>query len=352
MSISCPMEDSRSSLVLVPIQRERLTSQKRIDANRRNALRSTGPKSLQGKARVARNAVKHGLCATHVCLPEECKATFETHQREIEEELHPRTTFQRILCSQIVNLSWQLRKLPEAQAKLFSLERVKAMRDDHEDPGTDEEPTIPPCEVLARRFSDEPASNAFVLLERYERGMSNRLTRLLNQYERLKKVRPHMTWSDEQIAESHESIKASRQRQREQDAAEWKRKQQEEKQDREMREAMDRRAEHQKREREEWERWEREREQTQSKPTENACGASETQKVDVSDDAPVTKQSQRDDAPLSPSPGTPGEGGGEGSAISNLRSQISNLRSQISDLRSQITDPGVPGEGARRRLRR
>ena len=282
MSISCPMEDSRSSLVLVPVQRERLTSQKRIDANRRNALRSTGPKTEAGKARVSRNAVKHELCAAHVCLPEECKATFETHQREIEEELHPRTTFQRILCTQIVNLSWQLRKLPEAQAKLFSLERAKAMTDG-EDPGTDEEPAIPPCEVLARRFSDEPASNGFLLMERYERGMQNRLNRLLNQYERLKKVRPHMTWSYEQIAESRESIRAMKQRKAEQEA-------------REFNEAMDRRAEHQRKEREEWEQWERERvaNQTQSKPSENTCGASETKKVDISDEAPLTKQTQCD----------------------------------------------------------
>jgi len=304
MSISCPMEDSRSSLVLVPVRRERLkkmTSQRRIEANRRNAQRSTGPKTAVGKARVARNAVKHELCAARVCLPEECKATFNLHAAEIEEELEPRTIFQRILCTQIINLSWQMHKLPEAQAKLFGMERRKAMAEG-EDPGTDEEPAIPPCEVLARRFSDEPTRNGFLLFERYERGMQNRLTRLLNQYERLKKVRPHMPNPEAEEAKLAKirkyQIECEDERRREGPYALT------EQQAREVSEAMDRRAEHQKREREQWERekeqekeQERERErlaskQTQSKPTENAAGALEMQKVRENHDAPVTEQSQ------------------------------------------------------------
>ena len=53
----------------IPLQRSilkrpplRLTAQ-RLAANRRNAARSTGPRSVKGKARVARNAIKHGFFA-------------------------------------------------------------------------------------------------------------------------------------------------------------------------------------------------------------------------------------------------------------------------------------------------
>jgi hypothetical protein len=38
-----------------------MTSQRKTEANRRNALRSTGPRTDAGKARSRRNAFKHGL---------------------------------------------------------------------------------------------------------------------------------------------------------------------------------------------------------------------------------------------------------------------------------------------------
>ncbi|MHB2166335.1 hypothetical protein [Alsobacter sp. R-9] len=41
-----------------------MASQKRIEANRRNAQRSTGPRSADGKARSRLNALKHGLSAS------------------------------------------------------------------------------------------------------------------------------------------------------------------------------------------------------------------------------------------------------------------------------------------------
>src|SRR5207302_11160069 len=43
-------------------------SEARIHANRRNALRSTGPKTARGKRTVARNAIKHGFLAREVVI--------------------------------------------------------------------------------------------------------------------------------------------------------------------------------------------------------------------------------------------------------------------------------------------
>jgi hypothetical protein len=48
--------------------RKRPVSERRIQANRRNALRSTGPKTERGKRTVARNAIKYGLLAREVVI--------------------------------------------------------------------------------------------------------------------------------------------------------------------------------------------------------------------------------------------------------------------------------------------
>jgi len=40
-----------------------MTSDRKLEANRRNAARSTGPRSAAGRARSSRNAVRHGLLA-------------------------------------------------------------------------------------------------------------------------------------------------------------------------------------------------------------------------------------------------------------------------------------------------
>ncbi len=44
------------------------SSQKKIEANRRNALRSTGPKTQSGKRAISRNAIKHGLLARQAVI--------------------------------------------------------------------------------------------------------------------------------------------------------------------------------------------------------------------------------------------------------------------------------------------
>jgi hypothetical protein len=199
MSISFSMSEGRSTLEEMREARlrangandraKRATSAARVEANRRNAQRSTGPRSVEGKRRSARNALKHGLCRTLACLPSECEATFMTFVGELELELRPATPLQRIAFNQIASLTWRLQRLPEAQVRIFEQELAKVEPDDRDERREDGTVQLKPSDVLARRFSDDPAANGFALLERYERGLRSQLLRLMKHYDQLQKHR-------------------------------------------------------------------------------------------------------------------------------------------------------------------
>ena len=48
----------------------------KIEANRRNAKRSTGPKTVSGKVASSKNAMRHGLLSREIVLPDESAEDF------------------------------------------------------------------------------------------------------------------------------------------------------------------------------------------------------------------------------------------------------------------------------------
>jgi hypothetical protein len=183
----CSISDARIGRLGPGRRRKKPVSARRLAANRRNAKRSTGPRTARGKRRSSRNALKHGLCAPFERLPTECGATFNTFLEELREEMQPRTAVQVHLFHQIANLMWRLLRLPEAQGKIYSRELQHCGRAGGAD-GKGE--LLSPADVLARRFSDDPTRNGFLLLDRYERGTRSSMLRLMRQFESLKKIRP------------------------------------------------------------------------------------------------------------------------------------------------------------------
>ncbi|WZO98958.1 hypothetical protein EP7_000549 [Isosphaeraceae bacterium EP7] len=69
-------------------------SQKRIDANRRNALRSTGPKTVEGKEKSRRNSLVHGLAGEGVVLPKDETAAACARAEQWMSSLRPTNAFE------------------------------------------------------------------------------------------------------------------------------------------------------------------------------------------------------------------------------------------------------------------
>jgi hypothetical protein len=90
----------------------------RLRANRRNAQKSTGPRTDRGKARSRQNALKHGLTGDGQVQPADEAAERERRMSRWGAELQPRTEFQDWVVSQVVTASLRLdrcRRLETAQ---------------------------------------------------------------------------------------------------------------------------------------------------------------------------------------------------------------------------------------------
>src|SRR4051812_24942319 len=104
-------------------------SAKKALSNRRNALKSTGPKSPDGKAKVALNAVKHGLRAEHLILPGEDPAAFDAMLAAWNADWRPPTDARRVLVEQAVAHAWRLSRCLRAErAHLLERGRAEARR--------------------------------------------------------------------------------------------------------------------------------------------------------------------------------------------------------------------------------
>lgn len=82
-------------------------SDKQLQANRRNALRSSGPRSEAGKAIVSQNAISHGLLARHVVIEGESQTKFDLFHEEMVAELKPVGMLECSLLDKIASSIWR-----------------------------------------------------------------------------------------------------------------------------------------------------------------------------------------------------------------------------------------------------
>lgn len=106
-----------------------MASEKQTSANRRNAVKSTGPITPNGKLKSRRNALRHGLAAATIVPAMEDKQEFEQFEAAIRDDYQPISAVEYELVSRLISLFWRLRRSTLIETSLFQLQgRVAAQQ--------------------------------------------------------------------------------------------------------------------------------------------------------------------------------------------------------------------------------
>jgi hypothetical protein len=99
-----------------------MTSFRQIEANRRNALKSTGPKTENGKQRSRCNALRHGLTAETVISALEDAEDYKAFEMAITADYDAQSAVERELLLRLVSLLWRLRRATTMETGLFEIQ--------------------------------------------------------------------------------------------------------------------------------------------------------------------------------------------------------------------------------------
>jgi hypothetical protein len=90
-----------------------------IEANRRNARHSTGPRTPEGKAASSMNALKSGIDAESSVIPGEDAAALAALTERFYQDCQPQTIIESTLVDNIIRASWRLRRFDRIDAELL-----------------------------------------------------------------------------------------------------------------------------------------------------------------------------------------------------------------------------------------
>ncbi len=172
-----------------------MASKKQIESNRRNAKKSTGPRTPNGKTIASRNSIKHGLYARDIIIDSphlrEDASEYKNLLESLIEELKPTTLFQESLVIKIANCLWRSRRAIIAESsQIFrqldylgpdrykdSLIKILQRDDIHEEPPDPSELEEAKEHAALIGVKSIPNQDFSMNLLRYEMRLDRQLTR-------------------------------------------------------------------------------------------------------------------------------------------------------------------------------
>ena len=148
-----------------------METKKKIQANRQNALKSTGPRTTSGKSIASRNALKHGVLSHDLIILDENRHELDGLACGIRETLCPQGAIEELLTEKIINAIWRSRRLTKAECEIFS-ENIFSFANTH----------------LSQGFQGSNG-DSLQALSRYEAALERSFYRALHELQRLQGMR-------------------------------------------------------------------------------------------------------------------------------------------------------------------
>ncbi len=125
-----------------------MASKRQNAANRRNARRSTGPRTEDGRRASSLNALKHGLRSPLTVIPGENEADFHSLFDAFADEAAPESARDFVAVRKAAACEWRLRRITAIETEMF-IQALKAPA---------EEPTVDNIEAIVERLAAQQAA--------------------------------------------------------------------------------------------------------------------------------------------------------------------------------------------------
>jgi hypothetical protein len=155
-----------------------------VAANRRNAKKSTGPRSADGKKRASLNHVKHGMTAKTVILLHESANDYDEIREALIKDYAPATTQELMLVDQIAAGYWRTIRSRRFETAMFDNQLRTAKRKHGKDTSPNSKDDEG-CAVILQVVDQEDFKNYF----RYDAAISRDYYRAIATLEKMQAAR-------------------------------------------------------------------------------------------------------------------------------------------------------------------
>jgi hypothetical protein len=159
-----------------------MSTPNRAEINQANAQHSTGPKTAAGKKQSSLNALRHGLTAQIVVMPNEDLQAYQHHLKSFTDEYRPQGATEAHLTQALADTAWRLNRVAALETNLLTMGIARPF-----DPFSDSPPQVQ--EAMSIVAALESQAKALGNLSMHSQRLSRQFESTVTQLRELQKTR-------------------------------------------------------------------------------------------------------------------------------------------------------------------